>query len=185
MLISSVSSLFISNCVFQTKLHIHANFNNLTFDNNIFKCEKFNISGCKIEQLSFRNQEKSYSKKLQSNEFNIKQFEINSSEIETFTMDNISFSNELIVNFDRIKFSFLFNIQNLYVNQITVQNCEFLEQEFDHFKLSIADKVLNKNLKDIHNSFLEFQSICYNFSDISSNQQNQSNSLILKRKNKI
>ncbi|WP_300977115.1 hypothetical protein [Flavobacterium sp.] len=131
-------SLFISNCVFQTKLHIHANFSNLTFDNNIFKCEKINISGCKIEQLIFRNQEKSYFEKLQSNEFNIKQFEINSSEIETFTMDNISFFNESIVNFNRIKFSFLFNIQNIYANQITVQNCEFLEHfEFNgHYNIS-------------------------------------------------
>ena len=76
-------------------------------------------------------------------------------------------------------------VSNKDFSPLTAENCEFLEQEFDHFKLSIADKVLNKNLKDIHNSFLEIQSICYNFSDISSNQQNQSNSLILKRKNKI
>ena len=76
-------------------------------------------------------------------------------------------------------------ISNKDFSPLTAENCEFLEQEFDHFKLSIADKVLNKNLKDIRNSFLEFQTICYNFSDISSNQQNQSNSLISKRKNKI
>lgn len=131
-------SLFISNCVFQTKLYIHANFNSLTFDNNIFKCEKFNISGCEIEKLRFRSKEKSYYKKLQSNEFNIKTFEINSSKIVDFTMDNISFVKESIVNFDRINFSFLFNIQNIYANQITVRNCEFLEHfEFNgHYNIS-------------------------------------------------
>lgn len=131
-------SLFISNCVFQTKLHIHANFNSLTFDNNIFKCKKISISGCEIEKLSFRNQEKSYSEKLQCNEFNIKIFEINSSEIYDFTMDNISFSKESIVNFDRNIFSFLFNIQNIYANQITVKNCEFLEyfEYYGHYNIS-------------------------------------------------
>ena len=137
-------SLFISNCVFETKLYIHANFDSITFNNNIFKCEKLNISGCKIERLSFRNQEKSYQEKLQNSEFDVKLFEINSSEIYDFTMENISFVKESIVSFDRINFSFLFNIQNIYANQITVQNCDFLEH-FEYYGQYNISKFTNCN----------------------------------------
>ena len=71
-------------------------------------------------------------KKLQNSEFNIKIFEINSSEIYDFTMEDISFVKESIVSFDRINFNFLFNIQNIYANQITIQNCDFLEH-FEYY----------------------------------------------------